>query len=206
MSPELLPTSSSRGFDYFLAFQSGSTRYWSKTSPNAKMRASGDSHDNVQFADLLYGDGSCFAAYDGTDKHDYSTFLYRDKAINIIKHHRYKRNPLFLLVAFQAVHDPFEDINHYASGVPKSYVGATMYNQIKQNVVGRKRRQYAMALYLMDEAINEIQKAVKQVGQMDNTYFIFTSDNGGCAYAGGRNGPLRGNKGRFLREARKLTR
>ena len=199
--PALLPTS--RGFDYFLGYQSGSSMYWSKTSPNTKSRTSSNSHDAVEFVDLLYGDGSCYAAYDGSDKHDYSTFLYRDKAVNIIKHHKYKA-PLFLLVAFQAVHDPFVDVGTFSSGIPKTYVGTSMYRKIKANVVGRRRRQYAMALYLMDEAIDRIQAAVKKVNQMDNTYFIFTSDNGGCASAGGRNGPLRGNKGTLFEGGTKV--
>jgi len=47
----------------------------------------------------------------------------------------------------------------------------------------------------MDEAMGKVYDAVDKAGQLSNTYIIFTSDNGGCYNAGGRNGPLRGNKG-----------
>jgi len=205
-SPKLLPTA--RGFDYFLGYQSGSTRYWSKQCPDTYHSSKrghddndddNDNNDDAEntnnFIDLIYGDGSCYSGYDGSDLHKYSTYLYRDKAVKIINKHNYEDKSLFLYVSFQAVHDPFEDNGKYESGVPKTYVGSSMYKKIKKHVDGRKRRQYAMSLYLMDEAIAKIAKAVDKVGQMDNTYFIFTSDNGGCYTAGGRNGPLRGNKG-----------
>ena len=103
------------------------------------------------------------------------------------------------------MHDPFyEDDDRYASGIPKEYVGDTMYDEIQDGVVGRKRRQYAMALYLMDEAVGDIETAIEDAGQHSNTYFIFTSDNGGCKESGGRNGPLRGNKGTLFEGGTKV--
>jgi arylsulfatase A-like enzyme len=189
-----------------MGYQSGSTRYWSKQCPNAHHSAKRDDDDGDTnyFIDLMYGDGSCYSGYDGSDLHKYSTYLYRDKAIKIINKHNYDDKSLFLHVSFQAVHDPFEDNGKYESGVPKTYVGSSMYKMILKHVVGRKRRQYAMSLYLMDEAIGKIAKAVDKVGQLDNTYFIFTSDNGGCYTAGGRNGPLRGNKGTLFEGGTKV--
>jgi len=199
-TPKLLPTA--RGFDYYLGYQSGNTEYWSKFADTHK--SSNRDTSNIYFTDLTYGDGTCYSGYSGSDKHQYSTWLYRDKAINIIKHHNYDEKPLFLYLAFQAVHDPFSDVNHYDNGVPKEYVGSTMYKKIKKYVVGQKRRQYAMALYLMDEAIGKIEEEVTSVGQDSNTYYIFTSDNGGCAEAGGRNGAYRGNKGTLFEGGTKV--
>ena len=37
--------------------------------------------------------------------------------------------------------------------------------------------------------------ALDEVKQLDNSYIIFASDNGGCPSGGGRNYPLRGTKG-----------
>jgi len=70
-----------------------------------------------------------------------------------------------------------------------------MYNKIIATVKGRKRRQYAMSLNLMDDAVSQIVSALEEKGQIDNSVIIFASDNGGCYGAGGKNGPLRGTKG-----------
>ena len=46
-----------------------------------------------------------------------------------------------------------------------------------------------------------IQTALEDRNMMDNTYFIFASDNGGCYLGGGKNAPLRGNKATLLEGA-----
>jgi len=199
-TPRLLPTA--RGFDYALCYHSGSTEYWSKFSSNTHYNKK--TTTKTYFTDLMYMDGSCYSGYGGSDKHDYSTYFFRDKAINVVENHDYTSTALYLYLAFQAVHDPFTDLDKYSSGMPTDYVGSSMYKKIKKNVVGAKRRQYAMALYVMDEAIGLIEKSVESAGQIDNTYFIFTSDNGGCAGAGGRNGPYRGNKGTMFEGGTKV--
>ena len=200
-SPKLLPTA--RGFDYYLAYQAGATLYWSKfhsDSTTGETTATQYSH----FTDLTYGTNTCFSEYDGDDLHDYSTFLYRDKAINIIKKHDYDAASLFLFLGFQAVHDPYEDVD-FESGVPRTYLSGKMYRHILSEVSGRKRRQLGMALNLLDSAVNSVIEAVDEVGQSSNTFIIFASDNGGCAYSGGRNGPLRGSKASLFEGGTKVN-
>jgi arylsulfatase A-like enzyme len=51
-----------------------------------------------------------------------------------------------------------------------------------------------MALSLLDHAVQSVYNAVDEKEALDNTYFIFASDNGGCPTSGGRNYPLRGGK------------
>lgn len=48
-----------------------------------------------------------------------------------------------------------------------------MYDAIHTEVVGKKRRQYAMALVLMDDAVAKIHSSLESVGQLNNTYIIF---------------------------------
>ena len=182
-SPRYLPTA--RGFDYYLGYLSAEEMYWSKRISSA-----------VEFHDFMYANTECYAQYNGTDREKYSTFFYRDKAVRIIEEYDFDDDhPMLLYVSFQAVHDPFTDDNTFQNGIPKEYLQESMYENIHANVTGRKRRQYAMALNLMDEAVESIWDAVVSRGQDSNTYLIFASDNGGCFDAGGRNGPLRGVKG-----------
>jgi len=181
-SPRYLPTA--RGFDTFLGYLSGENYYWSKHNP-----------DHDLFTDFMYSDKDCYAPYDEDDLHTYSTFLYRDKAISIIQDHNDTESSLFLYLAFQAVHDPFMDKSHYSKGIPKEYLSDGVLEKIQEGVVGHKRRQYAMALSLLDDAVGDIHDALDTKGILNSTYIIFTSDNGGCYIAGGKNGPLRGTKG-----------
>jgi arylsulfatase A-like enzyme len=57
--------------------------------------------------------------------------------------------------------------------------------------IGFWRLQYAAMLEEVDEGLGEIVEAVKEVGQWDNTFIIFTSDNGGGLTP---NGSLSGGK------------
>ncbi len=180
-SPSYLPVS--RGFDYYLGYLAGETYYWSKKYPISD-----------SYKDLLYMNGSCYYQYNDTDMTDYSTYFYRDKAIEILNNHDYDSSPMFLYVAFQAVHDPFDDTDGLADdGLTEIDVGTDVYTYLNDTVTGHKRLQYAFAMYLLDQAIQDIVDTVESTSS--NTYIIFSSDNGGCAGAGGKNGPLVGQKG-----------
>ena len=120
-SPRFLPTA--RGFDTYTGFLNGQSYYWSKRNP-----------DHTRFVDFLQSNASCFVPYSGEDLHNYSTHLFRDKAIEIIADHD-PDIPLFLVVSFQAVHDPFVDVNGvHEKGVPKEYMTESTFEWITENV------------------------------------------------------------------------
>jgi arylsulfatase A-like enzyme len=183
-SNEYLPTA--RGFDSFTGFLNGENYYWSKRSP-----------DYDDYVDFMVADEDCYRLYTASDKHDYSTNLYTSKALDIINDHP-KEQPLFLLMSYQAVHDPFIDFNNnneYKDGIPDSYLPEDVLTNIKENILGFRRQEYMKSLYLMDQSMETVQQSLVDNNMMDNTYVIFISDNGGCVFGGGKNGPLRGSKG-----------
>ena len=180
-TPLLLPTA--RGFDTWTGYSNGENYYWSKKSP-----------DYPQHSDFLESTTECYTPYNESDKHTYSTILYTNKAVSIIENHD-TSDPLFLFMSYQAVHDPFVDYGNHKSGMPDTYIEDSILEQIDNTIVGKTRQEYAKSLYLLDQSVATIRDTLETQGLLDNTYIIFMSDNGGCMYGGGKNGPLRGSKG-----------
>ncbi len=180
-SPKFLPTA--RGFDSWTGYANGENYYWSKKNP-----------DYPQHSDFISANATCYSPYSESDKHDYSTVFYTNKAVEIIENNG-ADSPLFLYVAYQAVHDPFVDYGKYDTGIPDSYFEDSVLSEIRSSVVGKTRQEYAKALYLLDKGVGQIVDALDSAEMLENSYVIFMSDNGGCMYGGGKNGPLRGSKG-----------
>lgn len=180
-SPLFLPTA--RGFDDYIGYVNGENYYWSKRSP-----------DYPEFVDFMESDKDCYRPYSGDDIHDYSTTFYTNKALSIIDEHS-ASDPLLLVVAYQAVHDPFVDTGKFANGMPDSYLDADTLKTIHTTIHGRQRQEYVKSLVLLDASVGQIVDKLEERGLMDNSYVIFMSDNGGCFHGGGKNGPLRGSKG-----------
>jgi arylsulfatase A-like enzyme len=110
---------------------------------------------------------------------DYLTFAIKDKAVEYIKNH--KDSSFFLYVPFSAPHVPFQ--------APKEY-----YDQFA-HVKDSTQRVYLAMIKALDDAIGEINQAVKNEGIEENTIIYFISDNGGASYTGATdNGPLKGGK------------
>jgi hypothetical protein len=103
-------------------FLNGESYYWSKRNP-----------DHTTFHDLLTSTTDCYTPYTEDDFHEYSTFLYRDKAIKFIEQHN-KSQSFFLYLSFQAVHDPFVDIDVHESGIPREYLDDDLYDTIISEV------------------------------------------------------------------------
>eukprot|EP01035_Chromulina_nebulosa_P034545 gene34545-46357_t len=87
-TPEMLPTA--RGFDHYIGYLNGQNYYWSKKYPLES-----------EYTDFLYADGSCYSCYNESDTQTYSTFLYRDKAIQAIHAHDFNADPMFMYLSVQ---------------------------------------------------------------------------------------------------------
>jgi arylsulfatase B len=128
------------------------------------------------------------------EEQGYSTTLLGNDAVRLIEGHD-PATPLFLYLAFNAVHTPYQ--------APQSYL-----DQYK-NIADPSRRAYAASATAMDEQIGRVIAALKQKKMLDNTLVFFQSDNGGTRdplFAGAitdmskvvlpaDNGPYRDGKG-----------
>ena len=168
---ECMPTY--RGFDSFFGYLNGAEDYYMHNL-------------SMGFSKLPY---LLWHGYDlrrnesvsTKEKGEYSTFMFTKEAQKIILDHDSK-SPMFLYLAFQAVHSPLQ--------VPEQYI------QPYEGVIKDKnRRTYAGMVSAMDEAIGNVTKTLKEKGLWNNTILIFSTDNGGQVHEGGNNWPLRGWKG-----------
>eukprot|EP01035_Chromulina_nebulosa_P017410 gene17410-22959_t len=182
-SPQYLPTA--RGFHNFTGILSGQAFHWSKLDTSY-----------MSYYDFITATEDCYSGYSGSDKSEYSTYFYTNKAKEIIESHADSDTPFFLYLPYQAVHNPYADQSSvYKHGMPSSYLPDEILTKINEETEGKNRRQYFKSLYKFDQAVGELYNTLVSTGLVDNTYLIFASDNGGCGFDGAFNGPLRGMKG-----------
>lgn len=160
-----------RGFDEFFGFLGGGRSYWPKTPAT-------NQYGGGRYIQLLRG-------YEPASETEYLTFAFGREASDFIARQGEKKQPFFLYLAFNAVHDPLE--------APESYL------QRFAAIEDKGRRIYAGMVSTMDEAIGRVLKAVHEAGIEKDTLICFISDNGGPitrnAPNHSRNTPLRGGKG-----------
>ena len=96
---------------------------------------------------------------------DYSTTLFTSRAVAVVDAHD-QTVPMFMYLAYQAVHAPRES--------PQSYIDA--YDGI---IVDKDRKVFAGMLSCMDEGIGNFTAALSAKGMLDNTFIVFSTDNGG---------------------------
>lgn len=114
----------------------------------------------------------------------YSTYLYTEKAIEILREEHDQGNPFFLYLAYQNVHWPLE--------APDEFV-----DQFK-HIENPQRRFVAAMLSILDEGVGNVTDTLKELGIYDDTMIVFVSDNGGPTHNNegtqSNNFPLRGGK------------
>ena len=196
---QLVPTE--RGFDSFLGFLNGEERYfshaWCKDAQELiensiqYLKLKKLNEDNLTDS-LIEQYGTDWCGFDLSPPNIalamkyfglYSTHLFTQKAIDVIKTHASQQDtrPLFLYVAYQAPHKPLE--------VPESYTKQYEFISDKNRTV------YAGMTTCIDEGVLNITNALQKYGLWNNTILIFSTDNGGDTRYGGYNWPLRGEKG-----------
>jgi arylsulfatase A-like enzyme len=128
------------------------------------------------------------------EEEGYATTLLGDEAVKLIEAHDPKK-PLFLYLAFNAVHTPYQAPQEYLDRYP--------------DIEDPSRKAYAASATAMDDEIGRVIAALDGKQMLDNTIIVFQSDNGGtrnAMFAGAitdmskvvlpaNNGPYREGKG-----------
>ena len=161
LSTAHLPTA--RSFDSFIGFLGGSQSYFSED------RWEGS---NGTTRPLLNRTGG------GVD--EYSSDLYGAAAVQIVREHPLER-PLFLYLAWQAVHSPYSPVPHWDNDRTDflPYPGV-----------------YAGMIQDADKWTGRLAAELKRRGMWQRTLMVYCSDNGGVSvhHLAGNNYPLRGEK------------
>ena len=132
--------------------------------------------DNDQDSYDLHSNLEPDYTYDG----NYSTDTYASYAQSVIEAHD-TSSPMFLYVASNTMHTPWEAPTEYKS----------QYNGYG---LTRTRKIASAMVTATDDLIATIKQSLESKGMWENTVFIFASDNGGLATGGASNWPLRGSK------------
>jgi arylsulfatase A-like enzyme len=128
------------------------------------------------------------------EEEGYATTLLGDDAVRLVERHD-PATPLFLYLAFNAVHTPYQAPQSYLDQYP--------------NIEDPSRKAYAASATAMDDQIGRVVAALKRKNMLENTLIFFQSDNGGTRdpkFAGAitdmsnvvlpaDNGPYRDGKG-----------
>jgi arylsulfatase A-like enzyme len=148
-----------RGFDEFFGFIGGAHPYLDPTSEGRPP--------------ILRGE-------EGIEESEYLTEAFAREAVAFID--RWKKDPFFLYLSFNAVHGPLQAAQKYLDRFP--------------NIADEKRRTYAGMVSAMDDAIGRVLTALEAAGLARETLVFFINDNGGpTPVTTADNRPLRATKG-----------
>ncbi|KAM7296263.1 arylsulfatase B-like [Ixodes scapularis] len=166
-------TPTRRGFDSFYGYLNGGEDYYDH---------------KIFFANatgLDFWDGMTPVRNEG---HHYSTDLFTEKALSLIKDHD-QAKPMFLYFSHQAVHCGDYKVKLEA---PASAVAHFPY------IKSQNRSIHAGAVYELDKSVGLVVEALNKRGMLSNSIVVFSTDNGGLPWGidpnSGYNWPLRGAK------------
>lgn len=137
-------------------------------------------------------------------KGEYLTDRLTNEGIKFINEN--KENPFFLYLAFYTVHTPIQAskkfIEKYREKREKLGIDEVPYRREGEGWTKllQENAAFASMVASMDENVGRVLQTLKEQGLDENTWVIFTSDNGGLStlYRKGAptsNGPLRAGKG-----------
>ncbi len=174
-----------RGYDHSYGFLGHSTIYTpEQTTPGYATHVQDQFSARHQWKEKRTGASAI--REDGIEviEEDYLTWAIRDKGINWMKEN--KDDPFFLYLSFNAPHVPFQ--------APDDYYDKWI-TDAKGDTIDENHRVYYAMIDALDDAIGDVNQAVKDLGVEDNTIIWFLSDNGGASYTGATdNSILKGGK------------
>ena len=113
----------------------------------------------------------------------YLTNLIMDRTLEFLK--TTDKNPFFLYYAPYAVHMPIQPVNTLL----RKYENKPEWN-------GQNNSKYATMIENLDTQIGRLVALLRKSGKLENTFILFTSDNGGH-YGITKQWPLRSGKGSY---------
>jgi len=208
---ELNQSPLNNGFDEFVGFTHGWVNYYGPRKNRISYPDGTIGHDHHGIHDFQYNGIPLYTE-------SYSTFAFRNAAIEFIERNAEQEKPYFAYVPFNAPHGPHAAPRRYVDlykdrfGINDAQI-AKLY-EYEDSVLavpsgGQHNIHLALEVRLtellyyasvraMDDAIADIFETVVESGELDNTLFMFASDNGagvGSIRRHGNNGHFRGGKG-----------
>lgn len=116
----------------------------------------------------------------------HATDVFTDAAIRYLNARRIIRKPFFLYLPYTAPHDPLQP--------PANYLRRVL---TRQPGIDTTRAKLVALIEHMDANVGRVMAALRANGQWQNTFIVFTSDNGGWGPGKANNGSNRGVKGQF---------
>ena len=135
----------------------------------------------------------------GDQPSDYQTDVFTDRAVDFVKDSGVSRQPFWLNLWFNSPHGPFDpaprDAYRFAgtplpklpgfnekdiSDKPKWFrkQARKRINKKQANLIDNERRRQEEQLASVDQAVADLVQSLKDKGILDDTYIIFSSDNG----------------------------
>ena len=133
----------------------------------------------------------------GSQAQDYGTDVYMSQARDFVTQAAKQNQPFFAYLAVYAPHQPAtpapQDAQAFAglqaprdpsydeadvTDKPQYIAGLPLLSQRQQTNIDNLYRRRAQSLQAVDRGVAAMIDTLKQNGQLDNTYIIFTSDNG----------------------------
>ena len=199
-----------RGFDEFVGFTHGWINYYG-TRKNGEPYADGSiGHDHNGAHDFQYNGVPLYAE-------NYSTFIFANAAKQFIRKNSSVGKPFFAYVPFNAPHTPNSAPRRYVTAYQALFdvseseleylfeyegdvLGVPYGLEIDDDVLYKLTDLlFYSSIRALDDAVADIYETLVETGAIENTFFMFASDNGAGIGNGpkrhGSNGSLRGGKG-----------
>ena len=142
-----------RGFDSFYGYYNGGEDYYTHFA--ADPGTNNPQGYDFRFDNKSYCGMNCSKVLVNASN-IYSTYLFTERAINIIDQHKKQESPLFLYLAYQNVHSPTE--------VPYQY--QNMYINTINNTL---RQKFAGMVTCMDDSFANVTAKLNEKGYLNDT-------------------------------------